>query len=192
MHFHTTIVAAVPGVILLHLTPPQRRRRQQRLRIAPQVLHHALHQCLGQRLFHVGRLDADTEGLLLLTNDGELAHRLMHPSFEVPKTYLATLKGEVPRGIGRRMREGVELDDGPVTVDKFTVIEVHEGQSLVRITLHEGRNRVVRRMMDEVGFPVVKLVRTHVGSVALGEQRPGSLRVLGNDEVGGLYKAVGL
>ncbi len=90
------------------------------------------------------------------------------------------------------MREGVELDDGPVTVDKFTVIEVHEGQSLVRITLHEGRNRVVRRMMDEVGFPVVKLVRTHVGSVALGEQRPGSLRVLGNDEVGGLYKAVGL
>lgn len=146
----------------------------------------------GQRLFHVGRLDADTEGLLLLTNDGELAHRLMHPSFEVPKTYLATLKGEVPRGIGRRMREGVELDDGPVTVDKFTVIEVHEGQSLVRITLHEGRNRVVRRMMDEVGFPVVKLVRTHVGSVALGEQRPGSLRVLGNDEVGGLYKAVGL
>ncbi|AFR49330.1 pseudouridine synthase [Gordonia sp. KTR9] len=146
----------------------------------------------GQRLFHVGRLDADTEGLLLLTNDGELAHRLMHPSFEVPKTYLATLKGEVPRGIARRMREGVDLDDGPVTVDKFTVIEVHEGQSLVRITLHEGRNRVVRRMMDEVGYPVVKLVRTHVGSVALGEQRPGSLRVLGSDEVGGLYKAVGL
>lgn len=90
------------------------------------------------------------------------------------------------------MREGVELDDGPVTVDKFTVIEVHEGQSLVRITLHEGRNRVVRRMMDEVGFPVVKLVRTHVGSVSLGEQRQGSLRVLGNDEVGALYKAVGL
>ncbi|WP_439029010.1 pseudouridine synthase [Gordonia terrae] len=146
----------------------------------------------GQRLFHVGRLDADTEGLLLLTNDGELAHRLMHPSFEVPKTYLATLKGEVPRGIARRMREGIELDDGPVTVDKFTVIEVHEGQSLVRITLHEGRNRVVRRMMDEVGFPVVKLVRTHVGSVSLGEQRQGSLRVLGNDEVGALYKAVGL
>ncbi|GAB98808.1 putative pseudouridine synthase [Gordonia namibiensis NBRC 108229] len=146
----------------------------------------------GQRLFHVGRLDADTEGLLLLTNDGELAHRLMHPSFEVPKTYLATLKGEVPRGIARHLREGIELDDGPVKVDKFTVIEVHEGQSLVRITLHEGRNRIVRRMMDEVGFPVTKLVRTHVGTVALGEQRPGSLRVLGNDEVGGLYKAVGL
>ncbi|MCZ0912757.1 pseudouridine synthase [Gordonia amicalis] len=146
----------------------------------------------GQRLFHVGRLDADTEGLLLLTNDGELAHRLMHPSFEVPKTYLATLKGEVPRGIARQLREGIELEDGPVKVDRFTVIEVHEGQSLVRITLHEGRNRIVRRMMDEVGFPVTKLVRTHVGTVALGEQRPGSLRVLGNDEVGALYKAVGL
>ncbi len=147
----------------------------------------------GQRLFHVGRLDADTEGLLLLTNDGELAHRLMHPSFEVPKTYLATLKGEVPRGgVARQLREGIELEDGPVKVDRFTVIEVHEGQSLVRITLHEGRNRIVRRMMDEVGFPVTKLVRTHVGTVALGEQRPGSLRVLGNDEVGALYKAVGL
>jgi len=146
----------------------------------------------GQRLFHVGRLDADTEGLLLLTNDGELAHRLMHPSYEVPKTYLATLKGEVPRGLGRQLREGIELDDGPVKVDRFSVLEVHEGQSLVRIVLHEGRNRIVRRMMDAVGFPVTKLVRTHVGTVALGEQRPGSLRVLGNDEVGALYKAVGL
>ncbi|MCH5645582.1 pseudouridine synthase [Gordonia sp. ABSL49_1] len=146
----------------------------------------------GQRLFHVGRLDADTEGLLLLTNDGELAHRLMHPSYEVPKTYLATVKGEVPRSIARTLREGVELDDGPVAADKVTVMDVHEGQSLLRITLHEGRNRVVRRLMDAVGFPVVGLVRTHVGSVALGEQRPGSLRVLGRDEVGALYKAVGL
>ena len=146
----------------------------------------------GQRLFHVGRLDADTEGLLLLTNDGELAHRLMHPSYEVPKTYLATVRGEVPRSLSRTLRDGVELDDGPVAVDKLTIVDVHEGQSLLRITLHEGRNRIVRRMMDEVGFPVVELVRTHVGSVALGEQRPGSLRVLGRDEVGALYKAVGL
>ena len=146
----------------------------------------------GQRLFHVGRLDADTEGLLLLTNDGELAHRLMHPSYEVPKTYLATLKGEAPRGLGRTLRGGVELDDGPVRVDSFAILEVHEGQSLVRLSLHEGRNRIVRRMMEEVGFPVTKLVRTHVGPVALGEQRPGSLRVLGRDEVGALYKAVGM
>ncbi|MFW0787963.1 pseudouridine synthase [Gordonia sp. CPCC 206044] len=146
----------------------------------------------GQRLFHVGRLDADTEGLLLLTNDGELAHRLMHPSYEVPKTYLATVRGEVPRSLSRTLRNGVELDDGPVAVDSFTALEVYEGQSLVRLTLHEGRNRIVRRMMEEVGFPVTSLVRTHIGAVALGEQRPGSLRVLGRDEVGALYKAVGM
>ncbi|GAB93065.1 pseudouridine synthase [Gordonia rhizosphera] len=146
----------------------------------------------GQRLFHVGRLDADTEGLLLLTNDGELAHRLMHPSYEVPKTYLATVRGEVPRSLGRTLRNGVELEDGPVAVDSFTPMEVHDGQSLVRITLHEGRNRIVRRLMEEVGFPVVNLVRTHIGAVALGDQRPGSLRVLGNNEIGALYKAVGL
>jgi 23S rRNA pseudouridine2605 synthase len=146
----------------------------------------------GQRLFHVGRLDADTEGLLLLTNDGELAHRLMHPSYEVPKTYMATLRGEIPRSLGRTLRAGVELEDGPVAVDSFTAVSVYEGQSLVRITLHEGRNRIVRRMMEEVGFPVTALVRTHVGAVALGEQRPGSLRVLNRNEIGELYKAVGL
>ncbi|MFT4086608.1 MAG: pseudouridine synthase [Gordonia sp. (in: high G+C Gram-positive bacteria)] len=146
----------------------------------------------GQRLFHVGRLDADTEGLLLLTNDGELAHRLMHPSYEVPKTYLATVKGEVARGLGRRLREGVELEDGPVKVDDFSVLELHEGQTLLRLTLHEGRKRVVRRMMDEVGHPVLRLVRTDVGPVSLGNQRPGSMRVLDRKEIGELYKAVGL
>ncbi|MEE4024673.1 pseudouridine synthase [Gordonia sp. PKS22-38] len=146
----------------------------------------------GQRLFHVGRLDADTEGLLLLTNDGELAHRLMHPSYEVPKTYLATVRGEVPRSLGRTLRAGIELEDGPVVVDGFTPVEVHEGQSLVRIVLHEGRNRIVRRLMEEVGFPVTGLVRTHIGTVALGDQRPGSLRVLNKNEIGALYKAVNL
>lgn len=146
----------------------------------------------GQRMFHVGRLDADTEGLLLMTNDGELAHRLMHPSYEVPKTYMATVKGEVPRTLARTLRAGVELDDGPVKVDSFTVVDVNNGASLVEIVLHEGRNRIVRRLMEEVGYPVRRLLRTHVGEVALGDQRPGSLRVLGRDEIGGLYKAVGL
>lgn len=146
----------------------------------------------GQRLFHVGRLDADTEGLLLLTNDGELAHRLMHPSFEVPKTYLATVLGEVNRSVGKTLRDGIELEDGPVAVDSFTVMDVNNGQSLVRIVLHEGRNRIVRRLMEEVGHPVTSLVRTHVGTVALGEQRPGSIRVLNKNEIGALYKAVGL
>ena len=146
----------------------------------------------GHRMFHVGRLDADTEGLLPLTNDGELAHRLMHPSYEVPKTYMATVKGEVPRSLIRTLRAGVELDDGPVKVDSFTIVDVNNGASLVEIVLHEGRNRIVRRLMEEVGFPVRRLLRTQVGDVALGDQRAGSLRVLGRDEIGGLYEAVGL
>ncbi len=146
----------------------------------------------GQRLFHVGRLDADTEGLLLLTNDGELAHRLMHPSFEVAKTYLATVKGELPRGVGKKLKEGVELEDGPASVDEFALLEVFNGQSRVRLELHEGRKHIVRRHLDAVGHPVIRLVRTNIGPVALGDQRPGTLRVLGRKEVGGLYEAVGL
>ncbi|MEZ5154416.1 pseudouridine synthase [Rhodococcus zopfii] len=146
----------------------------------------------GQRLFHVGRLDADTEGLLLLTNDGELAHRLMHPSFEVTKTYLATVKGVLARGVGKQLRAGIELEDGPAKVDSFALLDVNEGQSLVRLELHEGRKHIVRRLLDAVGHPVVRLVRTDIGPVALGDQRPGTLRVLGRKEVGGLYQAVGL
>ncbi len=151
------------------------------------------HRVRGNKnLFHVGRLDADTEGLLLLTNDGELAHRLMHPSFEVPKTYLATVNGAVPRGMGKTLRAGVELEDGPVKVDDFAVVDAVPGKSLLRITLHEGRKRIVRRMLDAVGFPVQALVRTDVGAVTLGDQRPGSIRALTRKEVGDLYKAVGL
>lgn len=151
------------------------------------------HRVRGNRkLFHVGRLDADTEGLMLLTNDGELAHRLMHPSFEVPKTYLATVAGSVPRGLGKTLRAGVELEDGPVSVDDFAVVDAVPGKTLVRVTLHEGRKHIVRRMLDAVGFPVQALVRTDVGMVSLGEQRPGSIRVLTRKEVGELYKAVGM
>ncbi|CAG7580403.1 MULTISPECIES: pseudouridine synthase [Rhodococcus] len=146
----------------------------------------------GQRLFHVGRLDADTEGLLLLTNDGDLAHRLMHPSFEVSKTYLATVSGALERGVGKKLKEGVELDDGPAKVDTFTLLDINEGKSLVRVTLHEGRKHIVRRLFEAVGHPVIRLVRTDIGAVALGDQRPGTLRVLGRGEVGGLYGAVGL
>ncbi|NLG56282.1 MAG: rRNA pseudouridine synthase [Rhodococcus sp.] len=146
----------------------------------------------GQRLFHVGRLDADTEGLLLLTNDGDLAHRLMHPSFEVSKTYLATVQGHLAKGVSKQLREGVELEDGPASVDAFTLLDVNEGKSLVRVSLHEGRKHIVRRLFDAVDHPVVRLVRTDIGAVALGDQRPGTLRVLGRGEVGGLYKAVGL
>jgi 23S rRNA pseudouridine2605 synthase len=151
------------------------------------------HRVRGNKnLFHVGRLDADTEGLLLLTNDGELAHRLMHPSYEVPKTYLATVTGSVPKGLGKTLRAGVELEDGPAKVDDFAVVDAVPGKTLLRLTLHEGRKRIVRRLLDAVGYPVEALVRVSIGEVTLGEQRPGSIRVLTRKEVGELYKAVGL
>jgi 23S rRNA pseudouridine2605 synthase len=151
------------------------------------------HRVRGNKnLFHVGRLDADTEGLLLLTNDGELAHRLMHPSFEVPKTYLATVTGSVPRGLGKTLRAGIELDDGPAAVDDFAVVDAVPGKTLVRVTLHEGRKRIVRRLLAAAGYPVEALVRISIGEVTLGDQRPGSIRALTRKEVGDLYKAVGL
>jgi 23S rRNA pseudouridine2605 synthase len=151
------------------------------------------HRVRGNKnLFHVGRLDADTEGLILLTNDGELAHRLMHPSYEVPKTYLATVNGAVPRGLGKTLRAGIDLEDGPVVVDDFAVVDSVPGKTLVRVTLHEGRKRIVRRLLAAVGYPVQSLVRTDVGAVSLGDQRPGTIRALRRDEVGQLYKAVGL
>ncbi len=146
----------------------------------------------NKKLFHVGRLDADTEGLILLTNDGDLAHRLMHPSHEVPKTYLATVTGSVPRGLGKKLRAGIELEDGPAYVDDFAVVDAIPGKTLVRVTLHEGRNRIVRRLLAAAGFPVEALVRTDIGPLSLGKQRPGSFRALGHDEIGQLYKAVGL
>jgi 23S rRNA pseudouridine2605 synthase len=145
-----------------------------------------------ERLFHVGRLDADTEGLLLLTNDGDLAHRLMHPSFVVLKTYLAEVSGPIPRTVGRRLRDGVELEDGPVKVDAFRVVDTSGGRALVEVVLHEGRNHIVRRLLDEVGHPVRKLVRTQIAEVRLGNQRSGTLRALTRAEIGSLFAAVDL
>ncbi|MGB3485166.1 MAG: pseudouridine synthase [Mycobacterium sp.] len=146
----------------------------------------------NKKLFHVGRLDADTEGLILLTNDGELAHRLTHPSYEIPKTYLATVTGKVPKGLGNTLRDGVELEDGPASVDDFSLVDMIPGKSLVRVTLHEGRNRIVRRLLEHVGFPVEALVRVAIGEVTLGEQKIETIRVLTRKEIGELYKAVGL
>lgn len=146
----------------------------------------------NKKLFHVGRLDADTEGLILLTNDGELAHRLMHPSYEIPKTYVATVNGAVPRGLGKKLRAGIELEDGPIAVDDFAVVDAVPGKTMIRVTLHEGRKRIVRRMLAAAGFPVQTLVRTDIGAVTLGDQRPGSIRALRRNEIGDLYKAVGL
>ena len=155
--------------------------------------------CLGdlvadrtERLFHVGRLDADTEGLILLTNDGELSNRLAHPSYGVAKTYLATLAGVLPRGVGKALTEGVELEDGPARADSFRVVQSLPGQVLVEIVLHEGRNHIVRRMFEAVGHPVLSLVRTRIGPIVLGQQRPGTVRVVGGAEARALYTEVGL
>lgn len=146
----------------------------------------------SKRLFHVGRLDADTEGLLLFTNDGELAHRLMHPSYEVKKTYLAEVPAPIPRDLGRRLRDGVELEDGPASVDSFRVREALPGAALVEVVLHEGRKHIVRRLLAEVGHPVSRLVRTAVDEVRLGNQRPGTVRALSSVEIGQLYRCVNL
>lgn len=143
-----------------------------------------------ERLFHVGRLDADSEGLLLLTNDGDLAHRLMHPSFAIVKVYLATVEGRVSRQAERRIRAGVALEDGPVHVDRFRVLDSTPGQTLVQVSLHEGRKHIVRRLLAEVGHPVQRLVRTDIGPVRLGTLRPGKLRALTPTEVGQLYDFV--
>jgi 23S rRNA pseudouridine2605 synthase len=146
----------------------------------------------SERLFHVGRLDVETEGLILLTNDGELAHRLAHPSYEVLKTYLAEISGPVPRDLGRRLRDGVELDDGPVRVDGFRIVDARPGRALVEVVLHEGRKHIVRRLLAEVGHPVFRLVRVQVGPVRLADLRPGRYRVLGRAELGALTAQVGL
>src|SRR5579875_795363 len=146
----------------------------------------------GERLFHVGRLDYDTEGLMLLTNDGELANRLTHPRYGVLKTYLADVPGPVPGNLGRRLATGIELDDGPARADSFRVVEVAGNRALVEIVLHEGRKHIVRRMLAEVGHPVRRLVRTQLGPVRLGPLKPGTSRKLTTAEIGDLYAAVGL
>ena len=144
------------------------------------------------RLFHVGRLDQDTEGLILLTNDGDLAHRMSHPSFGVEKTYLAEVTGPVARDVGKRLKQGVELEDGLVQVDSFRLVSQVGSRVMVEVKLHEGRKHVVRRMLTEVGHPVTQLVRTDLGPISLGNLKPGKQRKLSQQEIGALYRAVGL
>ncbi|WP_304438223.1 pseudouridine synthase [Cellulomonas sp. Root137] len=145
-----------------------------------------------ERLFHVGRLDAETEGLILLTNDGDLANRLSHPSHGVTKVYLVQLEGRVTPALGARLIKGVELEDGLAKVDKFQIVQTTPQASLVEIELHEGRNRIVRRIFDEVGYPVTQLVRTQIGPIRLGDLKPGRTRVLSKTEVGSLMTRVGM
>ena len=145
-----------------------------------------------ERLFHIGRLDADSEGLILLTNDGELANRLAHPKYEIPKTYLVHVEGRVPATLGTKLTHGIELEDGVAKVDKFRIVDSTPQASLVEVELHEGRNRIIRRMFAEAGYPVNQLVRTTIGPVRLGDLRPGRVRVLGQTELGTLMAAVDL
>lgn len=180
---------------------------------APDLVHLAVHKpagmlsamlaagerpCVGDLLtevaapglHHVGRLDADSEGLLLVMNDGALSHRLTHPSYGVAKRYLVDVDGTVTRAEQRRLRSGVDLDDGPARADDLVVVDTAPRRTLLEIELHEGRNRIVRRMFAELGHPVLRLVRVSVGPVRLGELRPGRFRHLNPAEVRSLYAAV--
>jgi 23S rRNA pseudouridine2605 synthase/16S rRNA pseudouridine516 synthase len=140
-----------------------------------------------ERLFNVGRLDAQTSGLLVLTNDGELAHVLAHPSFGVTKTYIAKVQGEVSAATLRTLTTGIELDDGPISADRARLVgKASRGQSIVELELHSGRNRIVRRMLNSVGHPVVELVRRQFGPLHLGSLPVGQLRDLSKAELGSL------
>ena len=163
-----------PGVVTTADDPQQRRTVVELVPAQP-------------RVFPVGRLDVDTEGLLLLTNDGELTHRLTHPSFGVEKEYLAMVEGTPTRAAVRALREGVELDDGPTAPAKVALVE----PNLLRIAIHEGRNRQVRRMCEAVGHPVVRLVRTRIGELTDRRLKPGEWRDLSQQEVRALERASG-
>jgi len=143
----------------------------------------------GPRLFPVGRLDQESEGLLLLTNDGDLAHRIQHPRYGVEKEYLAEVRGTPRPATARRLVQGVRLTDGTARALSARVVATRAGRSAVRVVMVEGRHREVRRMLDAVGHPVTRLVRTRVGPVRLGTLKVGRTRQLTTDEVRGLHQA---
>lgn len=144
------------------------------------------------RLFHVGRLDTDTEGLLILTNDGDFTHRMTHPKFEVQKTYLVEVEGFTDNKTLKTLEKGLRLDDGPIKPDKVKLVSRTDTKSLLQITLHSGRNRIVRRMMDSIGHPVRRLSRISIGPVKLGQLQVGQTRELTSAELGALLDSVGM
>jgi 23S rRNA pseudouridine2605 synthase len=145
-----------------------------------------------ERVYPVGRLDADTQGLLILTNDGELAHRLSHPRYRVPRTYLAEVLGSVAPETCTRLVDGVRLDDGPARATSARIVAKSRGRSQVELVLGEGRKREVRRMLEALGHPVSKLVRTRFGPIDVRGLRAGATRALTPAEVGDLHRLVGL
>ncbi len=191
IHVDGERIASAPGTLVYLLNKP---RGMHTTMSDPQG-----RSCVGDavagldvRLFHVGRLDADTEGLLVLTNDGELSNRLTHPSHGVAKTYLAWVPGRIPSAVLRRLRAGVEVDGRVVEVDQVRIVESVGDETLVELQIHEGRNHIVRRLLAEVGYPVRRLMRTRFGPLTVGTLRPGALRRLGSKELRTLYTAAGL
>jgi 23S rRNA pseudouridine2605 synthase len=178
---HAYLVLNKPGGVVTTMSDPQGR---------PSIADFVKDR--QERLYHVGRLDTDTEGLLLLTNHGEFAHRLAHPSYEVSKTYVAEIDGVLKPGTIKRLLDGVDLDDGRAHADTVKVVSKAPGRTLVEMSLHEGRNRIVRRMFDAVGHPVRRLTRTAIGPVRRGNLRTGELRELDPKELGQLLDLVGL
>ncbi len=178
---HVYLVANKPQGVVSSMADEQGRRDLRSLLVGR-----------TERLFHVGRLDTDTSGLIVLTNDGEFAHRLAHPSFQLSKTYLAQVRGMVKPQVGLLLRDAVMLDDGPVTVDSFKVVSAHGDRSMVQVVLHEGRNRIVRRLLEAVGHPVLRLSRTAIGPIRLGDLASGEVRELSSSELGVLLDAVGM
>jgi len=143
------------------------------------------------RVFNVGRLDQDTSGILLMTNDGDLANQLAHPSYEVEKLYFAKVRGKIQKTELQRLRDGVKLEDGLQKADSVKLIDQNNIESLVELTLHSGKNRIVRRMLDAVGHEVIELTRKSFGPLRLGPMKPGQVRELGKLEVSSLMEAAG-
>lgn len=178
---HVYLVLNKPRGVVSTMSDPQGRRTLSDL-VADRP----------ERLFHVGRLDTDTSGLLLLTNDGDFAHRMAHPSFEVEKTYVAEVAGRLAKSTVADLLAGVTLEDGPVEVRRARVIDTSADRSIIELVIHEGRNRIVRRLLDQVGHPVRQLSRTRFGPIELGTLGGGKLRELSDDELGQLLELVGL
>ncbi len=178
---HVYLVLNKPRGVVSTMADPQGRRT-----VADLVAYRP------ERLFHVGRLDTDTEGLLLLTNDGDFAQALSHPSYEVEKTYVAEVEGRLTGADTRRLRAGVVLEDGPVDVRRAKILSTNQNRGIVQLTIHEGRNRIVRRLLEHIGHPVRRLTRTAVGPVQIGSLRTGYLRELTDEEVGALLDSAGL
>lgn len=177
---HTYLLLNKPRGVVATMDAPEGRET-----LAQYVPRH-------QRLYHVGRLDTDTEGLIILTNDGEFAHRLAHPSYEVRKTYLVDAEGLIDDRVLHRLEKGLRLEDGPIRPDRVGLVSRGPSRTLVRITLHSGRNRIVRRMMDSVGHPVRRLARIGIGPVRLGDLASGGTRELTREELGTLLDLVGM